>query len=112
MDLMIVEKGNLRILDFENPKIQREIFFEKWLKPGEYYMVPKSTGFNLLKKTNYNYYTNYSRENPIFISVIKDIFRKFDITKDDRLSYKELKLFYDLIDQRFDENDFRKICLK
>lgn len=95
------EITHVESLDFANsPNVQMELSFP----PGSYIILPRSTGCCFGRDT-----TNppnsktplYNKEEkkltPIFVSTIKDIFKKFDMLLNRELKYNEFKGFWECV---------------
>lgn len=86
-------------LDFANsPNVQMELSFP----PGNYIILPRSTGCCFGRDTTKHNNTRtplYNKEEkkltPIFISTIKDIFKKFDMLLNRELKHNEFKGFWE-----------------
>jgi len=80
---------------------ERQVELEVVLEPGEYVVVPRTTGCNLRKPDNLKGETisrlldSQGDLDPIAELIIKDIFRRLDkITLDNSLSFTELSDFF------------------
>ena len=113
MDLIQLVDGKYKIIDFYPSDFQREVFIEIWLKKGIYYLVPKSVGICLNFENSFKKkISHFSSDNNIVLSVMKDIFRKFDIVFDSKITYKEIILFYEILGKTITEEEFKEVCKK
>ena len=113
MDLIQLVDGKYKIIDFYPSDFQREVFIEVWLKKGTYYLVPKSAGISLNFENSFKKkISHFSSDNSIVRSVMKDIFRKFDIVFDNKITYKEIILFYEILGKKTTEEEFLEVCKK
>lgn len=88
-------------LDFANsPNVQMELSFP----PGSYIILPRSTGCCFGRDISAGQGTKtplYNKEEkkltPIFISTIKDIFKKFDMLLNRELKHNEFKGFWECV---------------
>ena len=109
------EITHIESLDFTiSPNAQVEIN----LPPGNYIILPRTTGcffgrpFDKLNDESIVelYDENNKTANPIFISTIKDIFKKFDMLLNRELRYSEFRGFWECITnnnitkEEFEEN--------
>jgi len=101
-DLNHNEITHIESLDFTiSPNAQVEIN----LPPGNYIILPRTTGcffarpFDKLGDEAINELYNYDTQtpNPVFISTIKDIFKKFDMLLNRELRYSEFRGFWECI---------------
>ncbi len=113
------EISHIQTLDFSRvSNIQTELN----LPPGNYIILPRTSGcffgrpFNDNNNNNNTQIYNYEDKkfNPIFISTLKDIFKKFDLLLNRKLSYQEFKGFHECIntstitEKEFEENVLNK----
>jgi hypothetical protein len=107
----------IKTLDFTcSPNIQIEIN----LSPGNYIIFPRTSGC-LFGKPKYNYNTSHNviydinkkKFSDVFITTIKDIFKKFDILLNRYLGYKEFKGFWECVhnDKTINEKYFNNNIL-
>ena len=104
------EISHIQTLDFSHTSnIQTELN----LPAGQYIILPRTTGCffgrpfdkpNVQTTPLYNY--EEKKFNPVFISTLKDIFKKFDLLLNRKLGYNEFKGFWecikkDTIDEKF-----------
>lgn len=92
------------------------------LPPGNYIILPRTTGcffgrpFNKLTDDSIVDLFDYNTKtaNPVFISTVKDIFKKFDMLLNRELRYSEFKGFWECITnnnitkEEFEENILNK----
>ena len=114
---------HIQTYDFSmSPNLQLEFN----LPAGQYIIVPRTSGC-LFGRSILNEVKNEKKENnittelynietktfsPIFISTVKDIFKKFDILLNKSLSFREFKQFLECVKSdlaNFDENEFKNI---
>ena len=110
MSLLSYANGVYQLIDFKKSDFVREQYLEVTIEPGVYFVVPQSVGnclsFDQGVKPEV---TDFSPQNPLVTSVIKDIFAKYDIIANDFLSFKELKSFYDYIGLPLSESEYNNI---
>jgi len=96
------EITHVESLDFANsPNVQMELSFP----PGSYIILPRSTGccfgrdFNRMNNNSKTPLYNKEEKNltPIFVSTIKDIFKKFDMLLNRELKHNEFKGFWECV---------------
>ena len=118
------EITHIESIDFTiAPNIQIELS----LPPGNYIIIPRTTGCFFGKpyeklfnsgnsdRSEINLYNHEEKRlNPVFIATIKDIFKKFDLLLNRRLGYNEFKGFWECIkNSSLSQNDFdNSILLK
>lgn len=106
------EISHVETLDFTiAPNIQVELT----LSPGNYIIVPRTTGcffgrpydkMNITATPLYNY--DDSTLNSIFVNTIKDIFKKFDMLLNRELKYNEFKGFWECVtNSNLSNDDFK-----
>ena len=90
--------------------IERQVEIEVELEPGEYVVIPRTTGCNLRKPDNIKnesvgrLLTSSGELVAIAELIIKDIFRRLDkVTLDNSLSYGELSDFFARLTLPFNE---------
>ena len=101
-----VEHGNgFEIVAVKDFILERQVELEVVLEPGEYVVLPRTTGCNLRKPDSSSRSdttlppslldSTGTDLDPIAELIIKDIFRRLDkLTIDNSLSYNEFKEFY------------------
>lgn len=82
--------------------IQRDTEVELILEPGQYLVVPRTTGCGLKKPDtaeaeSIRLMDNQGHFHPTFISTITDIFNKFDLVISHTIDFKEFKGFLEII---------------
>ena len=95
------EITHVESLDFANsPNVQMELSFP----PGSYIILPRSTGCcfgrDLSRPSNSRtplYNKDEKNLTPIFVSTIKDIFKKFDMLLNRELKHNEFKGFWECV---------------
>jgi hypothetical protein len=100
-DMNANEITHVESLDFANsPNVQMELSFP----PGSYIILPRSTGccfgrdISIGKGTKTALYIKEEKKlTPIFISTIKDIFKKFDMLLNRELKHNEFKGFWECV---------------
>lgn len=96
-DSLTNEISHIQTLDFAHtPGLQQELMLPK----GNYLVIPRSSGCFMGKplefKTNrtLTLYDKGKKEfNPIFTNIVRDIFKKFDLQMNNKLTYTEFKGF-------------------
>lgn len=79
---------------------ERQVELEIDLQPGNYIILPRTTGTYMTKPKSAEYQSqtplldSQGNVTKIFEGVIEDIFRKFDLHIGRELSYDEFKIFY------------------
>jgi calpain-15 len=90
--------------------IKREVDLEVDLEAGSYIILPRTTGCKLRRPTGAN--SEFpsllldKQLHPLFLSTIKDIFRKFDITMNGELDYHEFKSLLETCGESISQKDF------
>jgi len=90
------------IYAYAEAKDDREVFLEVDLQPGFYVLCPLSTGGALRRPSDarpqsFPFSTANNDLHPFFLSIVKDIFRRFDQDCSQELEYDEFSHFADLI---------------
>ena len=111
--------GSVEIIDFTDFELDRQVEIEyDFEEPGTYIILPRTSGC-LLRKS-----PDLPNERAVLIdrmnnlttsckSTISDIFRKFDMLLNRKLSYTEFKGFYECINKTLTEQEFdQKILAK
>ena len=89
---------------------EREILKEQWFEPGEYMIVPLSVGLCLkFENKHKKIFNEYDVQDKIILSVIRDIFQKFDIICDRYLNFNEVKAFYKFFDQDLTKEKYQTL---
>lgn len=114
MDLFSVKGGQVQLLASLFPAVKRDVYLEKWLDPGDYLVVPKSTKLNDMNKNPFQESSNQdiNAKSPIFKSILMDLFQKFDYSEEQRLSLENLQSLFKVIDPSMDKKKFNKISLQ
>ena len=120
-----VEHGNgFEIVAVKDFILERQVELEVVLEPGEYVVLPRTTGCNLRKPDSSSRSdttlppslldSTGTDLDPIAELIIKDIFRRLDkLTIDNSLSYNEFKEFYKRLSlQPMSEETFNRDLLK
>ena len=83
LGLVLMQKKDkvFKLIKFVEPRKQREIYWETDLKAGDYYMVPKSFGRNVMGRKGFIGHGNIASEAEMFKGVISQ--KRFMITKED-----------------------------
>jgi hypothetical protein len=96
--LMKKEKGMFKLLNYIEPRKQREVFWEVDLSAGDYYMVPKSFGRNVMGRKGFLGHGTIAPEAQMFNELISQ--KTFMIKKmDERMTslgeddYNERSMF-------------------
>jgi hypothetical protein len=79
--LMKKKEGVFKMIQYVEPRKQREIYLEKELKKGEYYLVPKSFGRNVMGRKGFIGIGNIANEAEMFKGIISQ--KRFMIVKED-----------------------------
>jgi hypothetical protein len=106
------EITHIETLDFTiAPNIQIELT----LQPGNYIILPRTTGCFFGRPYDSNskpvnndtpiYYDYEKRLNSVFISTLKDIFKKFDMLLNRELKYNEFRGFWECVTGSSISND-------
>ena len=90
------------IYAYADARDEREVFLEVDLEPGNYLLLQISTGAGLRRPTdahpqNFPFTTGNDDLHPFFLSLVKDIFRRFDQDCSQELEYEEFNQFATLI---------------
>ena len=92
---------------------KREIQIEVDLEPGSYIILPRTTGCRLRRPIGANpEYTSLLLDkqlHPLFLSTIKDVFRKFDITLKAELGFHDFKNLMETCGENITQKDFESI---
>jgi hypothetical protein len=99
----------LSIVDFHDTDFVRQDWLEVVLEPGTYIVLPRSTGICLDFEDNQKDVTAFSRDDPILVSVIEDIFEKYDLIANGFLSYDELSSFFNFIGKPLSSSDYQAL---
>jgi hypothetical protein len=81
---------------------ERSIELELILEPGQYMVVPRTTGCGLKRPENAEFDSiklmdSQGQFHPLFVSTIADIFNKFDLVISHSIDFKEIKAFLEII---------------
>jgi hypothetical protein len=99
--------------------VQQNIQIEKTLEPGNYLVIPKTTGCLCFGRNPLNINTNkenkteiYDKKKkcltPIFKNMVLDVFKKFDLARIKLLKYEDFKEFWlTILDDEISEENFR-----
>ena len=79
--LMQKKEGVFKLVKFVEPRKQREIYWETHLKAGDYYLVPKSFGRNVMGRKGFMGHGNVASEAEMFKGIISQ--KRFMISKED-----------------------------
>jgi len=105
--------GIYRFVTHCDSEMIRQNYLEVTLEPGVYYIIPRSVGVCLhFPNEHSKQIIDFSRNNPIVVSAVRDIFEKYDITANEFLSFKELKVFYNFLEKELNELDYAQIVEK
>lgn len=100
--------GSYNLLYKEDPRYERDIYMEIRLEPGEYYIIPKSSGFiNLTKQSNISNYPHI--KDVAFLSIIDETFEKIDILNMQNITKEELDTFYSYFDREITADEIDEI---
>jgi hypothetical protein len=97
--------------------VQRNIEVEMILEPGQYLVVPRTTGCQLKRPENadqeqINLIDTKGEMNVVFESTLADIFKKFDLVVNNTIDFKEFKGFSDILSVPLkNEEEFKKEVL-
>jgi calpain-15 len=90
-----------------NTGFERQCYLETTLEQGVYYIVPRSLGINLDHfKNSEKYIGSFEIDDQLVISVIKDVFEKYDISCNNILSYSELTAFFRFLDKNLEISEY------
>lgn len=103
------ERDAYVLLDYHETDFVRQDFLEAQLEPGSYVILPRSVGVSLEFDEGANEVTNFSRDNPLVVSVIEDIFEKYDLFNYGFLSMDELSSFYQFIGRNLTQAEYQGI---
>ena len=86
------------IYAYAEAKDEREVFLEVDIEPGNYLLCPLSTGGTLRRPSDarpqsFPFTTANNDLHPFFLSLVKDIFRRFDQDCSQELEYQEFNQF-------------------
>ena len=110
MAILKYENEQYNLFKLVDTKYQREILKEQWFERGDYIIVPISIGICLkFQNKNEKQFEEYDVNDNIVLSIIKDIFQKFDIICDRYLNYNEVKAFYKFFDEELSKETYQNI---
>lgn len=112
LSVIKVEKGVWTLLDYHDTDFVRQDFLEIKLERGEYIILPRSNGVCLDFDQELDEVTLFSIDNPLVVSVIEDIFEKYDLILNGFLSFDEISAFYSFIQKPFTTADYQNIIKK
>lgn len=102
---------------YKDYAICRNSDIELILEPGQYIVVPRTTGCGLRRPDSaepemIKLMDTQGNLNPIFNSTITDIFNKFDLIVSNTIDFKEFKGFLEIFGKSIkDENEFKTSIL-
>lgn len=89
---------------------KREVELEIDLEPGSYIIMPRTTGCKLRRPigaiSEYPSLLLDKQLHPLFLSTLKDIFRKYDVTMNGELDYHEFKSILETCGETISQKDF------
>lgn len=89
---------------------KREVEIEVDLDPGSYIILPRTTGCKLRRPVDANNehpgLLLDKQLHPLFLSTLKDIFRKYDVTMNGELDYHEFKSMLETCGETISQKDF------
>ncbi|OMJ79270.1 hypothetical protein SteCoe_20738 [Stentor coeruleus] len=101
------------VYSYKSNENKREIEIEIELQPGSYVILPRTTGCRLRRPVNaaieYPSLLLDKQLHPLFLSTIKDIFRKYDIMLKGELGYHEFKNLMETCSENIIQKDFENI---
>ncbi len=105
------EEDNLKLVKHIPTTTKRDLFQELQLDAGKYLVIPKSSGLKMLEDQNDagEHLDTFNRRDPIVKSIFEDLFRKFDINVNKRLSYKEFGYLGKILNLDYSEEQFQEI---
>lgn len=109
LSVIKIEGDKLTLVDYHDTDFIRQDFLEVHLEPGKYMILPRSTGVCLEFDDNKNELNSFSRDDPELISVIHDVFEKYDLINNGFLSYDELSGFYTFIGKSLTQSEYQNI---
>lgn len=107
--ILKVENGTHKLVEYHDTDFVRQDFLEVRLEPGEYIILPRSNGVCLDFDQGSDEVTNFTNDNELVVSVIEDIFEKYDLILNGFLSYDELSAFYTFIGRSLSKEDYQNI---
>lgn len=111
-----MEQGS-SLVEHKEYLIQRDTELELILEPGQYIVLPRTTGCSLRRPLQADaeaikLIDHQGNFHPTFRSTITDIFNKFDLIINHVIEFKEFKGFLDIIGKTIkDENEFKNTIL-
>ena len=108
------ERGDHPVECFYKSNVnRREVEVEVDLEPGNYIILPRCTGCRLRRPVGVSpEYTSLMLEkqlHPLFLSTIRDIFRKYDITLQGELGYSEFRYMMETCSEIISHNEFNTL---
>lgn len=98
------ENSTLEMVAMIPSKFERQVELECELVPGQYLILPRTTGLSLRRPTNATsqlipMILPNNKFHPLIESTIQDIFRKYDMLLTRELSFVEFKGFFECLDK-------------
>jgi len=94
---------SVELMEVKDFVSRRECEIEVMLDPGDYIVLPRTTGCALKRLAEIK-----GKEVIELNSVIKDVFRKYDIKMKQELGYTEFKWINECLNQKMTEEEFNK----
>ena len=110
--LMIVshEESSYKLVDYIDTEVTRECFIDIDLEPGDYYIVPRSSGMSIFShEASREEAGSYNTDSYIFESIAKDTFEKYDIKSQGVLAFHEMNAFFEFIDKKLTEKEYAEL---
>lgn len=113
---MDADQGSSLVV-YKDYAVCRNTDVELILEPGQYIVVPRTTGCTLRRPLyaepdEIKLMDTQGNLNPLFVATITDIFSKFDLLGTQTVDFKEFKGFLEIFGKTLkDENDFKATIL-
>lgn len=107
--LMKVVGETYELVDYHDTDFVRQDFLEAILEPGVYVVLPRSVGVCLSFDNHQKDLSEFNRNDLAFVSVVEDIFEKYDLLMNGYLTFDELSGFYTFIGRNLSEQEYHKI---
>ena len=110
LSVLAFKDGLYRLVKHIDTEFVRECFLEIDLPAGVFLIVPRSVGVCLsFENENEKEVNLYAKNDPIMISVVKDIFQKYDLLSQGKLGKKEIKALFNFIEKDFNDKEFNSL---
>ena len=99
--LKIDKEEGSQLVNFRDFKLSRNVEVELILEPGQYLVVPRTTGCGLKRSDsaeieNIKLIDAQGNLDPLFEATLNDIFNKFDLVISSTIDFKEFKGFLEI----------------